>query len=448
MNKMKNWSIKGKFIFVFCMLITVVCVIMALAYYSFFRMMKVGTTYVNGLYSSGVIKAAELSGYMDSTALVRKNVLIGMAVVFVIVVLVGVVVFGWLAKYIDNGIRKLNTAIGIMRQGRFDYQADSDTLGDDELGAAVRDYQDMAKSTEQIILETKRILSSMSEGDFSVTVSDPDIFVGEFRAIAESFVMIHENLDAVFKQMNQVALKVQEGSEHIADGSLALSQGSTEQSATIRDLFSTVKKLDEQIQSSAGNAVHVEKFTDQVTEKISEQDKQMAEMLKAMTEIEGKSNQIENIIKAIDDIAFQTNILALNAAVEAARAGAAGKGFAVVADEVRNLAGKSASAARETSALIESTIAAVHNGSEIASASASSLKEVMESAAKSRELVQNIAAEMKQEAGRISEVTTGLEQISQVVEQNSNTAENSSVASRELNGRATDLKKMVQSFSI
>jgi methyl-accepting chemotaxis protein len=169
----------------------------------------------------------------------------------------------------------------------------------------------------------------------------------------------------------------------------------------------------------------------------------MARVQDAMKEIEDKSNQIENIIKAIDDIAFQTNILALNAAVEAARAGAAGKGFAVVADEVRNLAGKSADAATETSTLIQSAIEAIHKGSKMVGSAAHELDEVKDNAIKSKELVASIANEMQKEAESISEITTGLEQISQVVQQNSATAEESSASSNELNDHATLLKDMV-----
>ena len=104
------------------------------------------------------------------------------------------------------------------------------------------------------------------------------------------------------------------------------------------------------------------KETNRVGQQIQLCNEQMDSAVLAMEEISQCSSEIENIIKTIEDIAFQTNILALNAAVEAARAGVAGKGFAVVADEVRNLASKSAEAAQNTTALIEKSMRAIANG--------------------------------------------------------------------------------------
>ena len=223
--------------------------------------------------------------------------------------------------------------------------------------------------------------------------------------------------------------QVSAGSDEVSNGAQVLAQGSTEQASAIEELSASIDTVAGQVKQNADHAVDANSQMAVVGDEMEKSNSEMKKMLDAMSDINESSTKIAKIIKAIEDIAFQTNILALNAAVEAARAGAAGKGFAVVADEVRNLAGKSAEAATNTNVLITSSVEAVQNGMKIADATAQTLVEAVNGSKEVMGLIEQISAASKEQALSIEQITQGVEQISGVVQTNSATAEESAAAS-------------------
>ncbi len=236
------------------------------------------------------------------------------------------------------------------------------------------------------------------------------------------------------------------GAGQVSDASQALSQGATESASSLEEVTASMNMMAGQVRTNAENASTANQLSSESKQAAEKGDRQMAEMVQAMEEINQAGQNISKIIKVIDEIAFQTNLLALNAAVEAARAGQHGKGFAVVAEEVRNLAARSAKAAEETAELIEGSVALTDRGAQMAQQTAMALKEIMTGANKVSDLLEEIAAASNDQAQGISQVTTGLAQIDQVTQQNTASAEESAAAAEELSGQALQMQEMLKRF--
>lgn len=273
-------------------------------------------------------------------------------------------------------------------------------------------------------------------------------YPGELAPIKENIEFLLVHLNDTMGSILQAADQVAAGADQVSTGAQALAQGSTEQASAVEELSATINDLDNSAQANRQTAQTAKEKADQAADQVRISNERMQEMRQAMSEILDGQKDISKIIETIENIAFQTNILALNAAVEAARAGNAGKGFAVVADEVRNLASKSDHAAKQTKKLIESSMRAVERGGELAEDVDTNMQKTVECAGAAIEYMDKLAENTISEAEAIAQLTTGVDQISAVVQTNSATSEESAAASEELSSQAVMMKQMVQNFHL
>jgi len=292
--------------------------------------------------------------------------------------------------------------------------------------------------------EVSDITETIANGNLDVVFDRKRKMSGIYLSIYN----MSKKLNEVMTNINNASDQVASGSRQVSDSSMSLSQGATEQASSIEELTASVEEISTQTKQNAENATKAKEIAEMAQSNARQGNEQMADMLKAMAEINDSSNNISKIIKVIDDIAFQTNILALNAAVEAARAGQHGKGFAVVAEEVRNLAARSANAAKETTDMIEGSIKKVEGGTKIANNTAEALNKIVLDVSEAAILVGNIAVASNEQAQGVEQVNQGLTQISNVVQTTSATAEETAAASEELSSQAELLKSQVATFKL
>ena len=250
-------------------------------------------------------------------------------------------------------------------------------------------------------------------------------------------------LSEIVSGLNVEAADMANSSRELADASSILSEGATEQAASLEETSSALEEMASMTRQNADNTARTSQSTTHTVELIAQGAKAVNNMSQAMNEIRDSADKIGRIIKDIEEIAFQTNLLALNAAVEAARAGEAGKGFAVVADEVRNLAQRSAQAARDTAALIESTVERVHRGAEIANELDSSFKEIETGSGEVGKLISDINSATNEQALGVDQVNTAVAQMDKVTQQNAANAEKIASASSQVNDQAGHVRNYI-----
>ena len=318
----------------------------------------------------------------------------------------------------------------------------------DETGMLVRSTETLVEGLRIVIHDISYLLNEMANQNLDVHTEHEEVYVGSFQDILLSMRNMRIELSSAMRQVNHSAEEVANASNQLSSSAQTLSQGTVEQASSVQELATRISMISEEVKNTASGALNVRSQTHQTGEEVFLCNQKMQNLVEAMTKIQTSSEEIEKILKTIDDIAFQTNILALNAAVEAARAGSAGKGFAVVAQEVRELAGKSAQAAKDTSDLIANSTNAVHTGTEIAQSTADILLGVVGSIQSVVDAIDHIAIVSNEQSESVEQVSEGINQISVVVQSNSATAEQGAAASEQLSAEAACLKELVNHFTL
>jgi methyl-accepting chemotaxis protein len=329
------------------------------------------------------------------------------------------------------------------REGRLDVRADPSAYSGAN-AELIRGLDAILDTIGAPLAEASEVLQRLARRDLTARMCGayPGAYARMKDALNGTAVAIHD----VLSQVAGTATQVSSAAAEIAATSQTVSQGAADQASALEETSASLRSMSDATAASAKSAGTASALAVQARATADDGAAAMHQMTEAMGRIRAAAEATSQIIREVNEIAFQTNLLALNAAVEAARAGAAGRGFAVVADEVRSLALRSKEAAHRTEALIRDAVREADAGAATSREVRARLEGIVAAVGKVSDIVGEIAATTRQQAGGIDEVTRAVATVDRVTHQNASVSEQSSAAAEELSAQSQDLAAMVGAF--
>ncbi|MBQ7919902.1 MAG: MCP four helix bundle domain-containing protein [Lachnospiraceae bacterium] len=319
---------------------------------------------------------------------------------------------------------------------------------DDEVGDMLKAVTATTAKLSLIFGDLEQLLGDMANGDFNITTSCEEEYVGDYHGLLDAIRRMNRQMDSTLKDVREASQMVSSGATNLAEAAQALAEGATDQAASVEEMQATISEITYSLEHTVKEVNTSYEESERVAGEAEKSRNEMAVMTEAMGRISETSLRIGNVISEIEDIASQTNLLSLNASIEAARAGEAGRGFAVVADQIRNLAEQSAKSAVNTRELIEGSMREVEIGSEAATRTADVLGKVVVDIHTIAQRAKDLSMTIEQQAESMEQAEAGVTRISEIVEANSATAEETSATSEELSAQASTMDDLVGQFKL
>lgn len=295
-------------------------------------------------------------------------------------------------------------------------------------------------------IDIASVMSEMASGNMTKEITND--YDGTFNDVKLDINATIAKLRSTMLQMNHAAATVRTSSEELHQGNSELSSRTESQAGVLEETASSMEQLTATVKNNATNAHRASKLSKSAQEKAQKGGIVVNDAVLAMEDINKSSEKIAKIIGVIDEIAFQTNLLALNASVEAARAGENGRSFAVVATEVGNLAGRSATAAKEIKGLIEDSVVKIQTGTDLVNQSGETLTDILSGIQEVNDVVLEISDSSEEQSQGIEQVNNAITSLDEVTQQNAALAEETYASSDSLSSKASEMNQLLQFFTI